>query len=395
MVSLASFTHHSAMPQHGGTPQHGGHRRWAAELSGRDPRDIVDFSASLNPLGPPQSVLDALQAAIADPLTAIGSYPDPDAQALRLSLAEHHQIPMDWIQVGNGAAEWITWAARASAALDQTLLPVPAFADYGRALRSVGATIKPIRIPLEQEQGWHLEPWLMQKTHSTSPQALWINNPHNPTGILWPIEEILELLPHFELVVADEAFMDFVNPIEPSSHSLIPWIPTHPQVVVIRSLTKFYTIPGLRLGYVIAHPDRLQQWHQWRDPWTVNGLALAAGVAALQDRAFQSQTHQWLAPARKHLISGLQTQLGWDPLPSAANFVLCNISGSKIPGSAQQLQAEWLQHKGILIRECSTFAELGSGYIRLAVRTPPDHQRLWAINNFGPQQLGVAAQNQT
>lgn len=385
MVSLACLTHHPVVPQHGG------HRRWAAELSGRDPSDIIDFSASLNPLGPPQSLLEALQAAIADPGAAIGSYPDPEAQALRLSLAEHHQIPMDWIRVGNGAAEWITWAARASAALEQTLLPVPAFADYGRALRSFGATIKPIRIPFEQEQGWHLDPWLSQNIDSTTSQALWINNPHNPTGILWPLEELLEVLPRFELVVADEAFMDF---LEDNSHSLIPWIRSHPQVVVIRSLTKFYTIPGLRLGYVIAHPDRLRQWQQWRDPWAVNGLALVAGVAALQDRVFQAQTHQWLSPARKHLISGLQDHLGWDPLPSAANFVLCNISGSKIPGSAPQLQADWLQHKGILIRDCSTFAELGSSYIRLAVRTPTDHQKIWAIKDFGPHLLWAPAQDQ-
>lgn len=384
MVSLVSLVHSSA------TPQHGGHRRWAAELSGRDPGQILDFSASLNPLGPPPSVLEALQAAIADPWAAIGSYPDPEAQALRLCLAEHHQIPVDWIQVGNGAAEWITWAARASAALDQTLLPVPAFADYGRALRSFGATLKPIRIPFEQAQGWHLDPWLTQKTHPATSQALWINNPHNPTGILWPSEEILEVLPQFELVVADEAFMDFVSPIESSNHSLIPWIQSHPQVVVIRSLTKFYTIPGLRLGYVIAHPDRLQHWQHWRDPWTVNGLALVAGVAALKDGAFQTQTHQWLPPARKHLISGLQDHLGWDPLPSAANFVLCNVSGSKIPGSAPQLQADWLQHKGILIRDGSTFAELGSCYIRLAVRTPADHQKLWASPAWGtPTESGL------
>ncbi len=364
-----------------GIPQHGGNRGWAAAQVGLNSEQILDFSASLNPWGPPISVLQALSQAVANPLQAVGSYPDPESELLRLELARKHGIPIDWIRVGNGAAEWITWAARDSAELSQTLLPVPAFGDYERALSALGASIRRIRIPFEQASLWPLEQWLgpavdaAMAVSTANRSALWLNNPHNPTGILWQPQDLLPYLRAFDLVVVDEAFMDFLplGSQGEESNSLIPWVADYPQLVVIRSLTKFYTIPGLRLGYVIAHPDRLRRWQTWRDPWSVNGLAQVAGIAALQDHAFQSHTHQWLAPARQHLESGLREHLpGWDPLPSAANFLLC-----RIPGSATQIQAEWLRHKGILIRDCSSFPELGHHYIRLGVRTGPEHERLW------------------
>ncbi|NEQ25525.1 MAG: aminotransferase class I/II-fold pyridoxal phosphate-dependent enzyme, partial [Microcoleus sp. SIO2G3] len=179
--------------------------------------------------------------------------------------------------------------------------------------------------------------------------------------------EILPLLEQFALVVIDEAFMDFLPPA--AQHSLIDRVADFPNLVILRSLTKFYSLPGLRLGYAIAHPDRLKRWQQWRDPWTVNSLAAVAGAAVLSDTQFQQQTWNWLEAARSQLYDGLR-QLGLRPYPSAANFLLVQCD------SSVELQRQLLQQHRILIRDCLSFAELGDRFFRVAVRTKAENQRL-------------------
>jgi histidinol-phosphate/aromatic aminotransferase/cobyric acid decarboxylase-like protein len=196
-----------------------------------------------------------------------------------------------------------------------------------------------------------------------------LNNPHNPTGKLFSVEEILPYLEQFALVVVDEAFMDFLPPDE--EQSLIPVIQKYPNLVVLRSLTKFYSLPGLRLGYAIAHPDRLSKWQLWRDPWPVNTLAAAAAIAALGDKEFQSATWEWLPPARNQLFQGLAKLPGLQPLDSAANFLLVESQQS-----VSQLQEQLLKEYQIYIRDCLSFKELGDRYFRVAVRSESDNQRL-------------------
>ena len=196
-----------------------------------------------------------------------------------------------------------------------------------------------------------------------------LNNPHNPTGKLFSVEEILPYLEQFALVVVDEAFMDFLPPDE--EQSLIPVIQKYPNLVVLRSLTKFYSLPGLRLGYAIAHPERLSKWQLWRDPWPVNTLAAAAAIAALGDKEFQSLTWEWLPPARNQLFQGLAKLPGLQPKDSAANFLLVESQQS-----VSQLQEQLLKEYQIYIRDCLSFKELGDRYFRVAVRSESDNQRL-------------------
>jgi histidinol-phosphate/aromatic aminotransferase/cobyric acid decarboxylase-like protein len=198
---------------------------------------------------------------------------------------------------------------------------------------------------------------------------LLLNNPHNPTGQLFLAEMLLPYLEQFALVVVDEAFMDFLLPDQ--QQSLIGWIAEYPNLVILRSLTKFYSLPGLRLGYAIAHPERLHRWRQWRDPWSVNTLAAAAGVAVLQDAEFQQQTWNWLVPARNQLLEGLRSLSGLRPYLGAANFLLVQSDDSIV-----ELQRKLLEQTQILIRDCLSFAELGDRYFRVAVRTEAENQQL-------------------
>ncbi len=342
-------------------PAHGGNLAWAAALAGCPPAAILDFSASISPLGPPDSAIAAIQSQIGN----LRHYPDPNYSELRLALSHFHQLPFEWILPGNGSAELLTLVGRELAQLAATVVITPAFGDYYRTLTAYNAQL--LEFPVDWGLG-DLSSFL-DNAQKLKDIGLLLNNPHNPTGKLFSRESILPYLDRFALVVVDEAFMDFLPPDE--EQSLISLVQEYDNLVVLRSLTKFYSLPGLRLGYAIAHPDRLSKWQLWRDPWPVNTLAAAAAIAALQDREFQQQTWLWLPPARTQLLQGLAAISGLKPENSAANFLLVESKQS-----ISQLQQQLLTYHQILIRDCLSFKELGDRFFRIAVRTQTDNQRL-------------------
>ena len=344
-------------------PIHGGNRQWAASMAGISPEQILDFSASINPLGVPKSAIAAIQSHLTD----LSHYPDPEYTLLREALGKFHQLSSEWILAGNGVAELLTWVGRDLSQLSSTVLFTPAFTDYFRALKTFDCEVE--RYPFlfgNQEVNFNEELPEISDSHA---KGILINNPHNPTGYLFTRESILPYLERFALVVIDEAFMDFLTPDQ--QQSLIDLVPSHPNLVILRSLTKFYSLPALRLGYAIAHPDRLQRWQAWRDPWCVNSLAAAAGIAVLEDIEFQQQTWDWLKSAKSQLLKGLSQISGLNPLPNSANYLLVK---TEIAGSI--LQKELLQRDKILIRDCLSFPELGDRYFRVAVRLERENQRL-------------------
>jgi histidinol-phosphate/aromatic aminotransferase/cobyric acid decarboxylase-like protein len=271
--------------------------------------------------------------------------------------------------VGNGAAELLTWACRSLSQTAQVHVLTPAFGDYWRGLKAFDAKISSHSVmPVGQcsSNGSVLQDLMAL---DLTDAGLLLNNPHNPTGQCFPAAEVLKLADCASQVVVDEAFMDFFPP--QLQCSIIPEIAHYPQVVVVRSLTKFYSIPGLRLGYAIGHPERLQQWQSWRDPWSVNALAIAAGVAALQDQSFQSKTYDWLETAVPQLRKGLAQLPGLTVIPGAVNFALVQYEGS-----VTKLQDYLLKHHQILIRDCISFPELGDSFFRVAVRTEAENEML-------------------
>ncbi|MDF5706246.1 MAG: threonine-phosphate decarboxylase CobD [Nostoc sp. S4] len=374
-------------------PAHGGNLAWAAALAGCPPDAILDFSASISPLGPPNSAI----AAIVSQIGNIKHYPDSNYSELRLALSHFHQLPYEWILPGNGSAELLTLIGKELAQLAATILITPAFGDYYRTLAGCKAKVLecPLSLVIGQEssvisalslvldkdrslsQGFLGSELRGQKTKD---KGLLLNNPHNPTGKLFSRDSILPYLEQFALVVVDEAFMDFVPPNE--EQSLIGVVQEYTNLVILRSLTKFYSLPGLRLGYAIAHPDYLAKWQLWRDPWPVNTLAAAAAIAALQDREFQQQTWAWLPPARNQLFQGLGQIPGLQPQASAVNFLL--VESQK---STSLLQQELLKHYQILIRDCLSFKELGDRFFRVAVREESDNQHL--LTALNEQELGT------
>lgn len=345
-------------------PLHGGNLNWAASLAGCPVSALVDFSASINPLGTPEKVVSAIFSNV----NQLTKYPDPEYSELRSHLADYHKLDPEFILPGNGSAELLTWACRELAQQKFTYLITPAFSDYFRALNTFDGKI--ISCPLLLDSSKSIfSPSLPISLSPHAQSGLLLNNPHNPTGKLWARAELLQYLEKFSLVVVDEAFMDFLEPSE--TQSLIPWVQEHSNLVILRSLTKFYSLPGLRIGYAIAHPDRIIRWQKWRDPWAVNTLAAVAAATAIQDKTFQQQTWSWLKSARSQLYHQLAAIPGIKPLAGTANYLLV-----KTEISATRLQQKLLTNYQILIRDCMSFPELGDHYFRIAVRLPVENDRL-------------------
>jgi histidinol-phosphate/aromatic aminotransferase/cobyric acid decarboxylase-like protein len=181
------------------------------------------------------------------------------------------------------------------------------------------------------------------------------------------------LLQQYRLVICDEAFLSLVPDGE--QQSLIPLVADHPNLVVIRSLTKLYGIAGLRLGYAVAQPERLQRWAQWRDPWPVNGIASAVAEQLLASPAkyqrWCRRAQDWVAKEGAWMQQQLAQLPGLTPMPSAANFLLIHAEESLVP-----LRKAVEQRHRILLRDCRSFEGLGERWLRIGLQSRRNNRRI-------------------
>jgi histidinol-phosphate/aromatic aminotransferase/cobyric acid decarboxylase-like protein len=351
---------------------HGGNLDAAARRLGCRPEQLLDASASLVPFAPPRRLRRALRQA------ALKPYPDRSYQALRTVIATRHRLDPAWVLPGNGAAELFTWAARDAAAAGPSLLPQPGFADYRRALRCWDGAVDPWPLLLDWRAAASENLVPLPPAGLSAARAVWITNPHNPTGQLWNRASLEPLLQHFALVICDEAFLPLVPGGE--AQSLVPLLAEHPNLVVIRSLTKLFAIAGLRLGYALGDPQRLQRWAAWRDPWPVNSLAAAAGEALMgQPRLYDqwcSRVQAWVADEGIWLQQQLQALPGLQPMPSAANYLLVRGERGARPCSLEPLRQRLEQRHRILVRDCRSFAGLGAPWLRIGYQSRRNNRRI-------------------
>ncbi len=344
---------------------HGGRVYEAARRWSIDPHDIIDFSANINPYGPPAGVIKAL----GDIGRCIKSY--PDLSVLLHSISEKISVDPRCITIGNGSTALIFAATRAFRPRKALLLE-PSFAEYRRALHSVNAVIESLRLLPETNftPGWDL---LNSSIESGSYDVVIINNPHNPSGNLIPTDELYTFANKAKsrnaALIIDEAFIDYV----PES-STLPHILDLGNVVVLRSLTKFYSIPGLRIGYAVSQPDCALRMQQQIETWPVSNPAIDAALTALGDNDFDRLNRRQNILNRQEFAAALSELPDIQVFPSSANYLLVRFKGR----NCAQLAA-WLEQHHILIRLCDSFAGLGAEYARLAVLTPEHNLRLVAL----------------
>ena len=345
---------------------HGGRVYEAARRLGVAPEEVIDFSANINSLGPPPGVLAAIEKNLAP--ANLRSY--PDSHVFISALAETHGVAPDEIVVGPGSAALIFAALRAM--LPATALVMePGFAEYFRACASVEAEV--LRLRLTEKNGF--EPDFAALAHTIESRRcdlLILNSPHNPTGRVYAREDLLALVELAEAndvsVLLDEAFIDYAP-----QASLLHMAAAKSRFVVLRSMTKFYAIPGLRVGYAVCAAGMAAAIREQLDAWPVSTIALEAGRAALAEEEYERETRRINAQAREEFAAALR-EIGVSVFPSDANFLLSKLSR----GSAAEL-AEWLESSRILIRRCDSFFGLGDAYIRLAVRSREDNLRLVSL----------------
>ncbi len=350
---------------------HGGNIWAAMRQSGLPPDRIVDFSVDLNPLGPPPCVRTLIGRHLED----LQRYPDPDAQALREAIAAFHGIAPDTILPGNGAAELI-WLVARSRPIAKAVIVVPTFSEYGWAVEHSGAVVVE-EVVADEDRRFEIEMSAQAWDGKlAAANVVFLCNPNNPTGAVVRRDEVLRLAQWCRqagaLFVVDEAFLDFVE--HPEQVSILPDALREDHVVVLRSLTKSFAVPGLRLGYLAAHEALVRALRALQPPWPLNTFALVVGEQLVKETAYLQQSRRMTARWREEFRSALQTLPGFRVFPSATNFLLCKLEFPHLTSSAV---SDRLAAQGLLIRNCDSFHGLTPGrFIRLAVRTPEDNARL-------------------
>ncbi len=318
--------------------------------------DVVDFSANGNVIGLPGGVT----AALAD--VDLAKYPDRGLAELRGALARFHGMSAACVVPGNGSTELIWAIARAFLAPGATTLVVgPTYGEYAAAAGACGARVEmcaAIR-PGQVADG----DLLARGMREACPGVAWLCHPNNPTGAPFPLDALAGLAVAYPstLFVVDEAYLPLCEGIA----SAIPLI-SGGNVVVLRSMTKDAALAGLRVGYGLAPEPIAEMLRRAMPPWSVSSVAQAAGLAALRDREHAERVRQAVAGSRAHLMAGLE-RLGFDPYPSAANFVLVPV------GNGAQVTRALLQH-GFAVRDCTSFGL--PTCVRIGVRAISDQERL-------------------
>ncbi len=343
---------------------HGGNvYAWARE-HGREAAVVLDYSANINPLG----LAPAVQAAISQAVGEVIHYPDAGAVLLKAAISSYYQVDAEWITAGNGAVE-LLYVLTHTLRPQRVLIPAPSFSEYERAARAAGAVIE--YACLSPASNFVLDVnWLSRRL--TGMDMVFIGNPNNPTGTLLTVGQMEKILfaaaRTGTIVVVDESFMDFIP--SDREYTCRPLLKQFDNLVVLHSLTKFYAIPGLRLGFALTQPALTSRLHAAKDPWNVNSLAQAAGVAALTDKEYQGQSRDIVQYEKDALYAGLQSIPGAAPLPPAVNYILIRIE--QTAARVCQVMAE----KNILIRDCSNYPGLSPYYIRVAVKLSEQNKKL-------------------
>ncbi len=301
--------------------------------------DVIKLASNENPLGPSPKAVEALRKA-ADQLHL---YPDAAAFELRAAISSHFNVAADQVVIGNGSDELITLLGQALilGPEDEVLVGDPSFVRYD-AVAHV-APCRLVKVPVDAEMALDLE--AMATKIGPNTRMIFLANPNNPTGTIYrkaAFDRFLSQVPESTTVVLDEAYCDFAMEEADYPHGL-EYVATHPNVVVLRTLSKAYGLAGIRAGFMVASPEIADALNRIRAPFAVNALAQVAGIAALQDPEFLARSLSHNKKALATLSQALEAQ-GARVFPSYANFVLADM------GEPAKPIFEALLRKGVIVR---------------------------------------------
>ena len=350
------------------TNVHGGNVHKASRLLHTSLDQILDFSANINPLGMSSKGLDAVKDALQDVI----HYPDPDMTHLYSITSELWNIPKECIVFGNGAAELIYAICRLPQ-IEGVYVPAPGFSEYSHGAKSCGLPI--VEYPLEFDE--HIFSFsydlntMLQDLQQSNHQLVFIGNPNNPCGTLWKQEscelfEVCKKNGHY--LVFDESFVDFLG----DAYSMRNYVKEYDNVIVVHSLTKFYAVPGLRIGAMMANPMIINFIKSHIPSWTVNHLAQIYSEKALQDTDYIQETRAVLKQEKEWLYKKIVQMDVLQCIEPSVNYILCHLDDQY----SLEDMIQNLYHQSILLRDCSHYTGLGPNWFRIAVKTREQNQQL-------------------
>ena len=336
---------------------------------GLKPEDLLDFSASISPIGPPEGVWEAIRS------VDLSAYPDPECLELREAICRHlstssREIPTERVLVGNGSTEIFHLLARAflsnRAGGGAAILLTPTYGEYEGACRLAGAAVWNLDADHSDDFRWDIAA-AAGLISDKQPDLVIVCNPNNPTGVYLDRGDVEALAGAAgdvgSLLVVDEAYLSFVeSPWD--SLELLEW----DNVMLVRSMTKDYAQTALRLGYALGSQDVVSSLRNYQPDWSVNSLAQKAGIAALEDAGYLPRARDAVSRSKKYLSAEL-TALGLEVTRSEANFLLVKV------GDAPKWRSLLLP-EGVVVRDCTSFGL--PEYIRVGIRSMADCQRLAA-----------------
>ena len=348
---------------------HGGNIWPYLKTRGRSLGDkVIDFSANINPLGLPPRV----EKAILKNIGAFLHYPDSDSKGLKSIISAFHDINQSNILVGNGSIELIHLIPRALKARNALIIG-PTFSEYEFAVRSSGT--RPFFAQALERDDFKIG---LHKIKKFIPKAdlIFLCNPNNPTAYLMPKNELLDIFyickRYNTTLVIDEAFIDFLR--DEKKITLVTEAAKYNRLLVIRSLTKFFALPGLRLGYLVGQRRIIDHIAKFQYPWNVNSLAQAIAGDVFKATEYINLSKNFIAREKGYLFENLSQIRGLRVYSPAANFVFCKLENCKIRDSVRLNKR--LRKNGIIIRCCYNFRGLDNRFFRVAVRTRSENKRL-------------------
>ena len=354
---------------------HGGNIFQFAHEQRIEPYEVVDFSANINPLGPSQRGLDALNAQ----LRYISHYPDATNDDVLNAIADTYEMDKHQIIVGNGAAE-LLYAICRLPGYTGAFVPAPGFSEYKEALEASKIPVRDIFYrPREDDNGlpYFEVPYLALETFAAELKGqdgriiVFLGNPNNPDGTLLDKDHIRTVASMLKdansLLVIDESFIDFVgnDPLQDNEYSMRSLVNEFDNIIVVHSFTKFYAVPGLRIGAAFANETLITQLQQYIPSWSVNTLAQAYTKAALNDVDYIKRTKQELNEERAFMYNALDAIEGITVYLPSANFILFQVNQEGI--TANYINEE-LKKYNMIVRNCDSYVGLTNHWVRIAIK---------------------------
>ena len=343
---------------------HGGNTEEIARKYKINSSEIIDFSANINPLGLNENV----KAAMINAIDKVIKYPDITYFDLKNSIGEFEKLNTSNIMLGNGAAEVIFNIARALKPR-KALLPAPTFSEYEEAITSVNGEIEYYK--LKESNNFKLDNEFINRIKDNI-DIIFICNPNNPTGVLTTQEFIREVLKKAittnTVVVVDESFLDFVKQNEMYLSNKL--LSDYKNLIIVKSLTKFFAIPGARIGYGLClNNEIINKISKVTVPWSVNIMASDGIIQGLKEKDYIEKSIEYVENEKEYLYSALKEVKSLKVFEPSVNFIMFKLLIDF------DLKNELIKRK-ILIRNCDNYIGLSDRFYRVAVRTREENNKL-------------------